>query len=166
MNSIKVTEEINHNSIDIHTKNIDEILSIFNSEDLTIIKSINNVLPDIEELITKVIDCFKNNGRLFYIGSGTSGRLGILDAAECPPTFGTSPNLVQGIIAGGSQAVFQSVEGAEDSIEDGMQIISKNKINPTITPIGAFLDIPFRSVKKSMFNIITINKNKTATAPT
>ena len=82
MNSIKITEEINPNSIGIETKNILEILKIFNVEDASVITSINKVLSDIESLIEIVIQCFKNNGRLIYVGSGTSGRLGILDAVS------------------------------------------------------------------------------------
>ena len=115
MNSAKVTEEINYNSTDIHTKNIDEILRIFNSEDSRIIQAINDILPDLEQLIIQTINCFKNNGSLFYICSGTSGRLGVLDAAECPPTYRTNPEMVQGIIAGGYDALVSSIEGAEDS---------------------------------------------------
>ena len=102
MNSSKITEEINYNSNDIHTKNIAEILEIFNSEDSKIIESMSNVSHHLEKLIIEVISCFKNNGSLFYIGAGTSGRLGVLDAVECPPTFGTDPSMVQAIIAGGN----------------------------------------------------------------
>ncbi len=136
MNSSKITEEINPNSKDINTKNIDQILKIFNSEDSLIIEAVKNILPDIKKLILNVIECFNNNGKLFYVGSGTSGRLGVLDASECPPTFGVSPNMVQGIIAGGYDAVFKSIEGAEDSMKDGTQIVLKKKITKCDIVIG------------------------------
>ena len=136
MNSIKTTEGINPNSKDIETKDISEILEIFNFEDSSIIISINKVLPDIEDLIELVIQCFKNNGRLIYVGSGTSGRLGILDASECPPTFGVSSEMVQGIIAGGNKAVFSSIEGAEDSSEEGAKSILDKKINNSDIVVG------------------------------
>ena len=136
MNSIKITEEINPNSIGIETKNILEILKIFNVEDASVITSINKVLSDIESLIEIVIQCFKNNGRLIYVGSGTSGRLGILDASECPPTFGVSPEMVQGIIAGGDKAVFKSIEGAEDDLKKGAKSILDKKINNTDIVVG------------------------------
>ena len=80
-------------------------------------------LNDIEKIIDNIVEGFENNGRLFYVGCGTSGRLGILDASECPPTFKVNPLLVQGIIAGGSEAVFKSIEGAEDSFNDGYNAI-------------------------------------------
>jgi N-acetylmuramic acid 6-phosphate etherase len=136
MNSSKITEEINPNSKDINTKNIDQILKIFNSEDSLIIEAVKNILPDIKKLILNVIECFNNNGKLFYVGSGTSGRLGVLDASECPPTFGVSPDMVQGIIAGGYDAVFKSIEGAEDSMKDGIQIVLKKKITKCDIVIG------------------------------
>ena len=136
MNSIKTTEGINPNSKDIETKDISEILEIFNFEDSSIIISINKVLPDIEDLIELVIQCFKNNGRLIYVGSGTSGRLGILDASECPPTFGVSSEMVQGIISGGNKAVFSSIEGAEDNAEEGAKSILDKKINNSDIVVG------------------------------
>lgn len=128
MNSTKVTEQINPNSININTKDIKEIVDIFISEDYNVIEAVKKVSSDIENLIIDVIDSFNNNGRLFYIGSGTSGRLGILDASECPPTFGVDSSMVQGIIAGGNEAVFKSVEGAEDSNESGLEAILNKSI--------------------------------------
>ena len=136
MNSTKTTEQINPNSKGINKKSISEILEIFNSEDLKIIDSVKKVLPNLEKLINDVIDAFKNGGKLYYIGSGTSGRLGVLDASECPPTFGTSPDLVQGVIAGGPEAVFKSIEGAEDSKENGVKIIQDKNINKLDIVVG------------------------------
>jgi len=136
MNSSKITEQINQKSANINSKNIIEILEIFNSEDYNVLDAIKNVSLDLEKLIIDVIDSFNDDGRLFYVGSGTSGRLGILDASECPPTFGTNPSMVQGIIAGGSNAVFKSIEGAEDSSDDGEKIIMDKTINDNDVVIG------------------------------
>ena len=113
-----------------------DILQLMNSEDLSIPSVVNEHLECIEKIIENVIVSFENKGRLFYIGCGTSGRLGILDASECHPTFKVDKALVQGIIAGGEQAVFQSVEGAEDSYEDGYNICKKHVINSNDTVIG------------------------------
>ena len=136
MNSTKTTEQINPNSKDINRKSISEILEIFNSEDLKIIESVKRVLPNLEKLINDVINAFKNQGKLYYIGSGTSGRLGVLDASECPPNFGTNTNLLQGIIAGGYEAVFKSIEGAEDSKENGVKIIQDKNISKLDVVVG------------------------------
>jgi len=94
-------------------------------EDEKIPNAILKEADKIEEAIQFIVKAFKQNGRLFYIGAGTSGRLGILDASECPPTFGTDPDLVQGIIAGGPQAVFRSQEGAEDLPENGAKAVDE-----------------------------------------
>ena len=83
-----------------------------------------------------MINAFKNQGKLYYLGSGTSGRLGVLDASECPPTFGTNPDLVQGVIAGGAEAVFKSIEGAEDSKENGVKIIQDKNISKLDVVVG------------------------------
>lgn len=104
------------------TKNIDELstldmLKTINAEDKKVACAIEPVLPTIGRVIDIIAEKLKKGGRLFYIGAGTSGRLGILDAVECPPTFGTAPELVIGIIAGGTPAIFKAVEGAEDSPE-------------------------------------------------
>ena len=90
-----------------------------NYEDAQIALSVKPILPEIEKLILKILAKVKSGGRLFYIGCGTSGRLGVLDASECPPTFSTSPDLIQGIIAGGKSALYRSVEGAEDIEKEG-----------------------------------------------
>lgn len=101
------------------TKNIDnmttkEVLEVINNEDDQIPKAVAKVLPEVEQTVHAVVQAFRNDGRLFYVGAGTSGRIGILDAVECPPTFSTPSHLVQGIIAGGKEAIEHAVEGAED----------------------------------------------------
>jgi len=131
------TTELRHPSSDnLDVMSIYEILELINSEDESIPVIIKKHLKDIEHIINIIINGFSNNGRLFYIGCGTSGRFGILDASECPPTFKVNPLLVQGIIAGGNEAVFKSIEGAEDSFNDGYDILKSKKITKNDTVIG------------------------------
>jgi N-acetylmuramic acid 6-phosphate etherase len=106
-----------------------EIARLINHEDKQIALAVEDCLPDIAKAIELVAGAFKGGGRLFYIGAGTSGRLGILDASECPPTFGIKPTQVQGIIAGGKKAVFRSVEGAEDDTKSGIIALRKSKFS-------------------------------------
>lgn len=111
------TEQRNPNSTNLDQMSVMEMLELMNDEDQNVLEAIQKVLPDVEQLIDAVIQSFKNGGRLIYMGAGTSGRLGILDAVECVPTFGTSPDQVVGLIAGGEKAIKDAVEGAEDSKE-------------------------------------------------
>jgi len=96
-----------------------EILRIINEEDKGVPYAVEKALPSIAALVDAIVHAFQNNGRLIYIGAGTSGRLGVLDASECPPTFGVPPGMVVGLIAGGDAALRRSIEGAEDHPEDG-----------------------------------------------
>lgn len=132
---IKITEQ-NSKYNSIENKSIDLILKEINGEDQTVAVSINKELNSIKTVILEVIKCIKNNGRLFYIGSGTSGRMGILDASECPPTFGVDNNLVIGIIAGGDKAIRNSQEFAEDSTNQGWLDLKGKKINEKDFVIG------------------------------
>ena len=120
-NEIKdlVTEARNPASENIDDKSTREILEIINVEDQKVPQVIEQEIPYIIQAVDLLVDVFKKNGRLFYVGAGTSGRLGVLDAAECPPTFGTNPEMVQGIIAGGSKALVSAQEGLEDKAELG-----------------------------------------------
>ncbi len=113
------TEQQNPHSTHIDTAPIREILEVINTEDHRVPIAVRREIPHIEEAVRILVRAFTNDGRLFYVGAGTSGRLGVVDASECPPTFGTDPGRVQGIIAGGKEAVFQSQEGAEDVPEAG-----------------------------------------------
>ncbi len=113
------TEQRNTKSIDVDSYSVLEILEIINDEDKTVADAVRAELPYIEQAVTFIVNALKHNGRFIYIGAGTSGRLGIIDAAECPPTFGTRPELIIGLIAGGEKAVFHSQEGAEDREEYG-----------------------------------------------
>lgn len=114
-----LTEQRNPNSTHIDACSTIDALRIINSEDRTVTAAVETVIEDIAKAVDVVVGAFQNGGRLFYIGAGTSGRLGVLDASECPPTYGVSPDLVQGIIAGGIPALTRSQEGAEDHPEDG-----------------------------------------------
>lgn len=120
MDFIKTTEQdSNYNNLEKMT--INEIISNINKEDKTVPLAVEKALPQIEALIDQVVTKLKQGGRLFYIGAGTSGRLGILDASECPPTFGVSHDLVIGLIAGGDSAIRKAVEFAEDSTTQGWE---------------------------------------------
>lgn len=114
-----LTETRNKATEQLDSMSVVEILTEMNTEDARIAEHIKIVLPNIKLVIDDVVRAFKFGGRLIYIGAGTSGRLGVLDAVECVPTFGTTPEMVQGILAGGYQAMFSAVEGAEDSAELG-----------------------------------------------
>ncbi len=110
----RITEHRNPRTARIDLATPDEIVELMNAEDRSVADAVATQRDEIAAAITIVEGVFRNGGRLFYVGAGTSGRLGILDASECPPTFGTDPEMVQGIIAGGPPAVFRSQEGAED----------------------------------------------------
>lgn len=116
-----ITEQRNLNSMQIDTLSAYEIVQIINNEDKQVPLVIEKVLPQIAQAVEKIVDAFQQGGRLVYIGAGTSGRLGVLDASECPPTFGVSPEMVKGIIAGGEHALRHPIEGAEDNKEAGKQ---------------------------------------------
>lgn len=131
----KITEQ-SSNYNDLENKSINEIISIINKEDKTVADAVEEKLDDIVKLIESIEDKVKNGGRLFYIGAGTSGRLGILDASECPPTFGVSDNLVIGIIAGGDKAIRKSQEFAEDNLTQGWYDLKKYNINQNDSVIG------------------------------
>jgi N-acetylmuramic acid 6-phosphate etherase len=109
-----VTEETNSNTKDIDRRSSLEIVTLINEEDKTVAEAVSQVLDRVAEAIDVIVQRLVSEGRLFYVGTGTSGRLGVLDASECPPTFGVSPTLVRGIIAGGYEALHRSVESAED----------------------------------------------------
>lgn len=110
-----VTEQINDKTSEIDSLSSLEIMELINNEDRLVAECIQGLLPQIAAAADYIVGAFQNGGRLFYIGAGTSGRIGILDASECPPTYGTDPAMVQGLIAGGFRAVKDPVEGAEDS---------------------------------------------------
>lgn len=108
------TEQRNPNTHNLDSLSTLEIVSVIQREDEKVAQAVREAMPDIALAVDEIVTALRGGGRLFYIGAGTSGRLGVLDAAECPPTFNTSPELVQALIAGGPNAIFQAVEGAED----------------------------------------------------
>lgn len=113
------TEQRNPLSSEIDVASVRDILEIINTEDHKVPIAVRQEIPYIQQAVELIVAAFKSGGRLFYVGAGTSGRLGIVDASECPPTFGTDPDMVQGLIAGGREAVFRSQEGAEDLESNG-----------------------------------------------
>ena len=131
-----ITESQNINSIDVDTKEISEIVQIFNDDNKCIIDGINNSMDDIKDAVEITLEALLSGGRLFYVGAGTSGRLGVLDASECKPTFSVDDEMVQGIIAGGSKALSESIEGAEDNIKDVKNIIKQKNIVSRDVVIG------------------------------
>ena len=112
--SLPITEQDNPRSANLSSQSAAEIVALMNEEDATVATAVKRVLGDVAAAVDGIVERLQNRGRLFYIGTGTSGRLGVLDASECPPTFGVSPELVQGVIAGGYDACHRAVEASED----------------------------------------------------
>ena len=134
-----ITEKSNPNTINIDCASSLEIAQMINNEDLKVAQKINENLESIAKAIDIISENFLVGGRLFYFGAGTSGRLGVLDASECPPTFSSEPDMVQGIIAGGDRALRFAIEGAEDSIDLAREDFAKVQAtkNDTIVSISA-----------------------------
>lgn len=118
--STLITEQRNPNSMHVDSLSALEIVQLMNDEDKQVPLAIEKCLPQIAQAVERIVSAFQQGGRLVYIGAGTSGRLGVLDASECPPTFGVSPEMVKGIIAGGERALRHPIEGAEDSKEQAV----------------------------------------------
>ena len=131
-----MTEQVNPETNNIDQANTIDILTMINTEDSTISDAVAREIPSIAKAVDSIAVRIKQGGRLFYVGAGTSGRLGVLDASECPPTYGTDPELVQAIIAGGEGAVFKAVEGVEDNETLGRDIIHTYGVNSLDTVIG------------------------------
>ena len=139
------TEDYNELTSNFDLLSTLEMVKLMNQEDKKVPLAIEKVLPDIAKAIDIIVDGLKNGGRLFYVGAGTSGRLGVLDAAECPPTFGVDPKMVQTIIAGGEKAITSAVEYAEDDVESGKEEIKKRNVteNDIVVGITASGTTPF-----------------------
>lgn len=135
MSFTKTTEQDSHYN-HLEKMSVNELLSSINKEDKTVPDAVEKALASIEALIQQIVPKLKSGGRLFYIGAGTSGRLGIVDASECPPTFGVPHNLVIGIIAGGDTAIRKAVEFAEDSTTLGWEDLKANNISAKDVVIG------------------------------
>lgn len=130
------TERRNKNSRNIDQLSTEQMVAVINSEDMLVAPAVGKEKKSIAKAVNLIVEHLRNKGRLFYVGAGTSGRLGVLDASECPPTFGVSPTLVQGIIAGGRGALVRSVEGAEDCAADGKEAIRKKKVSSRDVVVG------------------------------
>jgi N-acetylmuramic acid 6-phosphate etherase len=111
---LPITEQDNARSANLSSLAVADLVSLMNAEDGQVAAAVTEVLPQVVKAVAGIVDRLRSEGRLFYIGTGTSGRLGVLDAAECPPTFGVSPELVQAVIAGGYEACYRAVEASED----------------------------------------------------
>jgi len=133
---LPTTEKRNRVSENIDKLSTKQIVDLINTEDAFVPAAVARQSKQIATAIDVIVERFKKGGRLFYVGAGTSGRLGVLDASECPPTFGVSPSLVQGIIAGGRRALVRAAEGAEDFPEDGAAAIKKKHVRSKDIVIG------------------------------
>jgi N-acetylmuramic acid 6-phosphate etherase len=131
-----LTEQVNVNSANLDRLSTLELVDLFNKEDVNTLNAIAGARAELAAAIDTIADSLRQGGRLFYIGAGTSGRLGVLDAAECPPTFCTPPELVQGILAGGAGALVKSSEGLEDIASDGAQAMMDNNIGKYDVVVG------------------------------
>lgn len=130
------TERRNQRTMELDDMTVEEILTVMNEEDQSVAGVIRQEIPIIKQVVAQVIQSFQAGGRLIYIGAGTSGRLGVLDAAECVPTFGVSPKMVVGLIAGGERALIKAVEGAEDRKTLAIEDLQALQLTPNDTVIG------------------------------
>ncbi|WP_221567704.1 N-acetylmuramic acid 6-phosphate etherase [Alkalihalobacillus sp. TS-13] len=136
MNKNMLTEQRNKESEKLDTFSVQEIIQVVNREDKTVADSVERSIPQITKAIEKIVEVMERGGRLYYIGAGTSGRLGILDASECPPTFGVADDLVNGIIAGGDEALRTAIENAEDN-----EMAGRNDVEDVVTEKDAVVGI-------------------------
>lgn len=131
----KITESSSHYN-DLEKMSTAELLTNINQEDQKVALAVQKCIPNIEKLVDEIVPRMEKGGRLFYLGAGTSGRLGVVDASECPPTFGVPHGMVIGLIAGGDLAIRKAVEFAEDSTNEGWKDLLENNVNDTDTVIG------------------------------
>ena len=136
MSSFTKTTESESHYQNLEKMKVSDLLKNINHEDKSVARSVEKVIPSIEKLVKVIVSKMKKGGRLFYIGAGTSGRLGIVDASECPPTYGIEQGKVIGIIAGGDTAIRKAVEFAEDDTQQGWKDLRKFKINNKDVVIG------------------------------
>jgi N-acetylmuramic acid 6-phosphate etherase len=133
---LPITEQENPNSRNLSLLTVHEILDLMNDEHALVAAAIKRVLPEVECAVEEIVARLQKGGRLFYLGTGTSGRLGVLDAAECPPTFGVSPDLVQAIIAGGYDACHRAVEASEDDAKAGVDELNSRRFTEIDVLVG------------------------------
>jgi N-acetylmuramic acid 6-phosphate etherase len=130
------TEQRNPRTLDLDTLGVPELLERISAEDARVPAAVAREIPWIARAVELVLTSFREGGRLLYVGAGTSGRLGVLDASECPPTFGAPPEQVQGVIAGGLDALVRAIEGAEDRAPEGERAMDERGVGPRDTVIG------------------------------
>ena len=140
-----LTEKINPNTLDIDTRPTEDIVHTIIAEDKVISSAISAQKNNISNAVDLITDALGAGGRLFFVGAGTSGRLGVIESAECPPTFGTDPEMIQAVIAGGTEAITRSIEGAEDSREDSVNELKNRSLssNDILVGIAASSSTPF-----------------------
>src|SRR5262249_826432 len=136
MAKMTTTEQINPNTTEIDRLSTIEALQIINSEDKKVAEAVEKALPAIARAVDGIVERLERGGRLFYIGAGTSGRLGVLDASECPPPFGVTTDLVQGVIAGGYDACYKAVEASEDDREAGAKDLRDRGVTANDAVVG------------------------------
>lgn len=163
------TEKRNPGTMDLDEMTPEEITKIMNQEDAKAVRAVSEMIPQIVKAIEKTTSSLKRGGRIIYIGAGTSGRLGILDAAECPPTFGVDPSMVVGLIAGGEKAFLKAVEGAEDNPDLACEDLKEIKagVQDTVISIAASGRTPYcigglKYARKAGCSTVSISCNKNA----
>lgn len=134
--SLPVTEQENPRSRDIGSMSIADAVALINDEDARVAEAVKQTLPDVARAIEGIVAQLEKGGRLIHVGAGTSGRLGVLDASECPPTFGVSPELVQGVIAGGYDACYKAVEASEDDADAGRRDLEARGVTANDAVVG------------------------------
>jgi len=164
------SERRNPRTSNIDSLDVSGILKIISIEDGKVPNAVRREIPAISKAVNLIVEAFREGGRLIYVGAGTSGRLGVLDSTECPPTFGTNPKMVQGLIAGGRKAVFRSQEGAEDNVNDGARQIRKMRVSEkdVVCGIAASMRTPFvvgaiREAKQLGAHTVHISTNPRST---
>ena len=133
---LPITEQENPRTADLSNLSVPDILRLINEEDRLVAPAVGLVLPEVHKAVNGIVGRLNKHGRLFYIGTGTSGRLGVLDAAECPPTFGVAPDLVQAVIAGGYEACYRAVEASEDDAQAGANDLRQRGLTKDDALIG------------------------------
>jgi len=154
------TEQRNPRSMNLDSLSTEEILKLINSEDKLVPVAVENEIPHIAQAVEHVVEAFKHGGRLIYVGAGTSGRLGILDASECPPTFGSPHEMIVGVMAGGRDAVFRAKEGSEDRADDGEQAMIDMRVTRKDVVCG------IAASRRTPYVVAAINKAKELGAKT
>lgn len=167
--NISQTENLNKNTENIDTATTLDVVKMINNEDFNAVNAVQKCLPEISKAVDIIVENFNNDGRLIYFGAGTSGRLGVLDASECPPTFSTPETMVIGVIAGGDHALRHAIEGAEDKPEFAKEDFDKLNINKkdTIVAISASGNAAYvvevlKLAKEKNCKTIAVTSNKNA----